>query len=150
MAAMKHMRARSGDHPDGDIIFVRLHPGDEVHASLQELARLERIPSASVSGIGAVNQIVLALFEPSTRRYLETAFQEDLEIVSMTGTLGWLGDAPATHLHAVVSRADCTTAGGHIMRAIVSVTLEITLIVGDLRLERRPDPDFGLNLLALE
>lgn len=147
---MKHIRARSGDHPDGDIIFVRLHHGDEVHASLQELARLERIPSAGVSGIGAVNQIVLALFDPSTRRYLETAFEEDLEIVSMTGTVGWLGDAPAIHLHGVVSRADCTTAGGHIMRAIVSVTVELTLTVGDARLERKPDPAFGLNLLALE
>ena len=132
-----------------EMIFVRLHPGEEVHASLKDLARRQEIPAATVSGLGAVNDIVLALFDPAEKRYIETRFTEDLEVVSMTGNLAWSDNDPIAHLHGVVSRADCSTAAGHIMKATVSVTLEITLLVGSRRMERRLDPDFGLKLLHL-
>jgi len=150
MHGMRHAWIRPEQATSGGIILARLYPGDEVHAALRDLARRERLPSAALSGIGAVNDIVLALFDPSTRRYLETRLAEDLEVVSLGGNLSWVGEEPMTHLHGVVSRANCTTAAGHIMRATVSVTLEVTLMVGERRVERRPDPAFGLNLLDLD
>src|SRR5262245_5098858 len=121
---MDILKVNEGQTP-ARMFFVRLHPGEEVHASLKDLARRESIPSAAISALGAVNDIVLALFDPAEKRYLETHFQEDLEIVSLTGNLAWSDDEPIAHLHGVVSRADCTTAAGHIMKATVSVTLEI-------------------------
>ncbi len=138
----------AGETP-AEMIFVRLHPGEEVHACLRELAKREGIPSATVSGLGAVNDIVLALFDPAEKRYLETRLTEDLEVVSMTGNLAWAEGEPIAHLHGVVSKADCSTAAGHIMKAVVSVTLEISLLVGSARMERRLDPDFPLKLLHL-
>jgi uncharacterized protein len=149
MQTMRHAWIRPEKAPSGGIILARLHPGDEVHTALRDLARRERLPSAVLSGIGAVNDVVLALFDPASRRYLETRLQEDLEVVSMSGNLSWVGEEPMTHLHGVVSRADCSTAAGHFVRATVSVTLEVTLVVGERRIERRPDPEFGLNLLDL-
>jgi len=145
---MDTLRMTAGQTP-AEMIFVRLHPGEEVHACLMDLARREAVPSASVSGLGAVNDIVLALFDPASRRYLETRLTEDLEVVSLAGNLAWAGDDPVIHLHGVVSRADCSTAAGHIMRATVSVTLEIALMVGSRRMERRLDPAFSLKLLHL-
>jgi len=130
-------------------LFVRLYPGEEIHASLKTLARERQIPSASLTGLGAVNEIVLALYDPAARAYRETRLAEDLEIATMTGNLSWLGDEPILHVHGVVSRADCTTAAGHIMRGIVSVTLEVMLQVSRVRIERRADEAIGLNLLHL-
>ena len=130
-------------------ILVKLVPGEEILTCLKALARRLDIPSAFVTGLGAVNDVTLALYDPAARRYYETRLLEDLEVATMTGNLSWLGDEPIVHLHGVVSRADCTTAAGHIMRGFVSATLEVMLQVGEQRVERRPDAAIGLNLLHL-
>jgi len=130
-------------------ILVKLAPGEEILESLKALARRLEIPSASVTGLGAVNDVTLALYDPAAKSYVETRLEEDLEVATMTGNISWLGADPVVHLHGVVSRADCSTAAGHIMRGVVSVTLEVMLQVGSQRVERRPDPSAGLNLLSL-
>lgn len=130
-------------------ILARLEIGDEVIASMRELARIEAIPSAFITGLGAVNDITLAFYDTVTRSYVETRLAEELEVVSMTGNIAWLGEDPVVHLHGVVSRRDGSTAGGHIMRGIVSVTLEVMLLVHAVTIERRHVPAVGLNLLDL-
>lgn len=137
--------------PDGAArsILARLEIGDEIIASVRELARKESIPSAFISGLGAVNDITLAFYDRMTRVYEETRLTQELEVASMTGNIAWLGDEPVVHLHGVVSRRDGTTAAGHIMRGTVSVTLEVMVLVQPDRIHRRNDPAVGLNLLDL-
>ncbi|HEY3175394.1 MAG TPA: DUF296 domain-containing protein [Candidatus Polarisedimenticolia bacterium] len=132
-----------------DLIVARLVAGDEVIAALQGLAKKEAIPSASVTGLGAIREVTLAFYDRIAREYVEKRLTEDLEVASMVGNIAWLGDEPIVHLHGVVSRRDATTAAGHIMRAVVSVTLEVMLVIHPVRLARRADPDIGLNLLDL-
>ena len=88
-------------------------------------------------------------YDPVSRVYRETRMTEDLEVATMTGNIAWVGDEPIVHLHGVVSRADCTTAAGHIMRGIVSATLEVMLRVYSERIVRKHDAGVGLNLLDL-
>lgn len=132
-----------------DRILARLLAGEEIIQSLKGLARAESIPSASLTALGAVGDLTLALFDPARRAYLETRFEEDLEISSMVGDVSWFGGEPVIHAHAVASRADCSVVAGHVMRGIVSVTLEVMLTIYPDRIERRSDPRFGLNLLDL-
>lgn len=130
-------------------ILARLEIGDEIIASVRELARTEAIPSAFISGLGAVNDITLAFYDTMTRTYEETRLTQELEVVSMTGNIAWLGEEPVVHLHGVVSRRDGTTAAGHIMRGTVSVTLEVMVLVHADKIQRRNVPAVGLNLLDL-
>ena len=145
---MRHLRMR-GDGAGPDTLLARFLPGEEVVGCLKDLARSERLPSASITGLGAVGEATLAFFDRDRRTYVETRLAEDLEVVSMVGNIAWLGDDPVVHLHGVLSRPDATTAAGHIMRAVVSVTVEATLIVHPDRVARAPDSLFGLNLLDL-
>lgn len=133
----------------GDRILARLAAGDEVIASLKDLARAENIPAASITGLGAVDDITLALYHPARREYLTTRLTEELEVASMTGNIAWLDGDPVVHIHGVVSRADCATAAGHFVQARVSVTLEVMLHLYPERIARAPEPAIGLNLLAL-
>jgi len=133
----------------GSNILVRIYPGEEIISQLKAVAREERIPGAALTGLGAVREATLALYDPAERRYVETRFEEDLEIASMTGNLAWLGDEPIPHVHGVLSRTDCTTSAGHVMRAVVSVTAEVMLTVYPERLTRERDETVGLNLLNL-
>jgi hypothetical protein len=135
--------------PARDLIVARLAIGDEIVESLRSLAKKEEIPAAAVTGLGAISEVTLALYDRMTRSYVETHLTEELEVASMVGNISWLGDEPVVHLHGVVSRRDATTAAGHIMRAVVSVTLELMLVVYPERLARKPDAALGLNLLDL-
>jgi predicted DNA-binding protein with PD1-like motif len=131
-------------------IVARLAAGEEIHTVLKAIARERAIPSAALTGLGAVNDVTLAFFDPAQRVYREMRLIEDLEVATMTGNIAWVGDEPIIHLHGVVSRTDCTTAAGHIMRGVVSVTLEVMIRVDSVKLARRHDADFGLNLLDLD
>ena len=132
-----------------DQILLRLVPGEEIHHCLKTLARGQSIPSATLTGLGAVGEITLAWWDLAQRAYLPLVLIENLEIVSMTGNLAWSDGEPMAHIHAVVSRPDGTTRGGHVMTGIVSVTLEISLRLMSARVERRMDGEAGLKLLAL-
>ena len=145
---MEYQRTALSSQPS-QAILVKLTPGEEILGSLKTLARRLQIPSACLTGLGAVNDVTLALYDPAARSYVETRLIEDLEVATMTGNISWLEDDPVVHLHGVVSRADCSTAAGHFMRAVVSVTLEVMLQVGSQRVERKPDAAIGLNLLHL-
>lgn len=133
---------------EGDLILARVDVGEEIIACLRDLVHAEKLPWAAMTGLGAVGEVTLAYWDPATKSYTETRFAEDLEMVSMTGNLAWLGEVPVVHAHGVFSRRDCTTVGGHIMHGVVSVTVEVMLTVGQKRVERRPDERVGLNLLA--
>jgi len=133
----------------GERILARLHVGEEIIGQLKAIARETAIGGAAVTGLGAVREATLALYDPAARRYIETRLEEDLEIASMVGNISWVGDDPIAHMHGVLSRADCTTAAGHIMRAVVSVTVEVMMTVYPERVVRAPDESVGLNLLSL-
>jgi len=145
---MKYARMTAPERAERSIL-ARLEAGDEILSSIRELARKESIPSAFLWCLGAVNDITLAFYDLGTRRYEETPLAQELEVASMTGNISWLGDDPVVHLHGVVSRRDGSTAAGHVMRGIVSVTLEVMVLVHAERVERRNVPSVGLNLLDL-
>ena len=145
---MRYVRIAAQDGATGNIL-ARLEVGDEVISSVRELARMESIPSAFISGLGAVNDVTLAFYDTMTRSYVETRLRQELEVASMTGNIAWLAQEPIVHLHGVVSRRDGTTAAGHIMRGIVSVTLEVMVLVQAVRIHRNNVPAVGLNLLDL-
>jgi predicted DNA-binding protein with PD1-like motif len=134
----------------GSQILARLHTGDEIMGSIKDLARRESIPSGSLVGLGALSEVTLALYDLGARKYVSTRLEEEVELVSMTGNVSWFEGEPVIHAHAVVSRADLSTAGGHIMSGVVSATLELMVTVYPERVERVPDAAVGLNLLGLK
>lgn len=72
----------------------------------------------------------------------------DLEIVSMTGTLG----CDAMHIHLAVGNAEGRTLGGHVSDGcIVRTTAEIAVAeIDGTRFERKIDPQSGYHELRIE
>src|SRR5262245_51454737 len=113
--------------------LVRLDPGDEIPKDVVAAAASLGVKTASVTGIGALDRAVLALWDLRERRYIETVLDEEIELASLMGNIVRLAGAPFLHAHAVVGRRDATTLGGHLISARVSVTVE--LIVRPLSIE---------------
>jgi predicted DNA-binding protein with PD1-like motif len=60
----------------GDRIAVRMDRGDEVCAKLLELAEKENIRLASVTGIGASNDVTLGVFNTAEKKYSKLRYND--------------------------------------------------------------------------
>ena len=110
-------------------VFVRLDPGEELHDSLQEVARVEGIGAAAVtSGIGRVENALIGHLD-AQGAYQQKMLIGPVELLSMQGNIASLNGEPFTHLHVVVSDDEHVVHGGHLFEARVTVTAEIHLHV---------------------
>lgn len=79
------------------------------------------------------------------------AEREDIPGASITGSIAWKDGEPSVHLHAAASGRDFAVVGGHVLDAKVGTgSAEITIVAHDKRLERKVDPDLGVNVLQLD
>ena len=130
--------------------LVVLDVGDEIIESLKKLALAERIGEASLTGIGAVRDVVLGYIDLDQKGYLRRALgPESMELVSLTGNLATLKGEPVAHCHAVVGDREMRVYGGHLFQAVTSVTVEIFLRVFDGEITRQFDPDSGASPIVL-
>jgi predicted DNA-binding protein with PD1-like motif len=130
-----------------DFLLV-LDGGDDVMGSLIEFARECRISGASLQGIGAFSRATVAYWNKETKVYEEIAVDEQVEVLSIAGSLATSGDEVKVHAHAVLGRRDGSTVGGHLLRATVFPTLEVFIADMGARLVREKDPATGLMLLS--
>ena len=128
-------------------VIVRVDKGEDIIKELLGLSEKENILFASVSGLGAVNDIELGIFDTSEKRYHSKRFTGDFEITSLVGTLSRKDKKPYIHVHMSVGNVITNEfVGGHLNKAIVGATAEIVLNVVDVVVEREFVEEIGLNL----
>jgi predicted DNA-binding protein with PD1-like motif len=128
-----------------DRLIVRLDPGDEVLAALEQLRSDHAIDSAFFVGIGAVDHALLGHYNVETQEYVEKEFDGQFEVTNFTGNIG----PDKIHAHITLGKDDFTTIGGHCSAATVSGTFEIIVFLGETPLEHRPDERTGLDVFDL-
>jgi predicted DNA-binding protein with PD1-like motif len=138
--------SREGGASAHAVIF---ETGDEVMSGLKAFAERENIRAGRFTAIGAFQSATLAYFDWQTKKYLEIPVNEQVEVLVLTGDIAWKDGKPVPHVHVVLGRRDGSTRGGHLCEAIVRPTLELMLDQAGA-LERRPDPESGLALIAPE
>ena len=131
-----------------DFLLV-LDGGDEVPKALTEFAGQNAIAGASLHGIGAFARAAIAYWNPQTREYEEIAVDEQVEVLSLSGSLATAGEEIKLHAHVILGKRDGSTIGGHLLRATVYPTLEVFIQDAGTRLVREKDPATGLMLLSL-
>jgi predicted DNA-binding protein with PD1-like motif len=124
-----------------------LDPDDEFVASLTDFAKKNRIEGGSFSAIGAFQQATIAYWNRETKEYEKIEVAEQVEVVALSGSIARSSDDVKIHAHAVLSRRDGSTIGGHLMRGVVFPTLEIFVVDYGTKLTRRKDEKTGLWLL---
>ena len=129
-----------------DTLVVRLDPGEEIVEELTKLAGSEHIALAEVSGLGAVKDITVGVFSVAEQKFCPNRFQGALEIVSLTGTITEMDGKPYLHLHLSAGDREGRVFGGHLSRAVISATGELTVRVLDGHVGRKFSPKIGLNL----
>lgn len=130
--------------------MARLERGEDLVASVEALAREQKVRSAWVRGHGLLEWVELGrhdqgrLAPERSERFLSPC-----ELLGMEGTLSALGGAYRARLHGTLSRRTdngVQVLGGEI-RAGRVFDVEVMLeVLEDVRLERVEDEDAGLAL----
>ncbi|WP_193100256.1 PPC domain-containing DNA-binding protein [Burkholderia sp. Z1] len=123
---------------------LRLSPGDDLRASIEEALRSHASHAAFViQGIGSLSVAQLR-FAGADR---PTELRGDLEILTLAGSVSPDG----AHLHMSVSDANGRVSGGHAASGcVVRTTAEILLaLLPAHRFAREPDAGTGFNELVI-
>ena len=126
-------------------ICCRLHRGDDLLLSLQNLARENHIDAAVIlCAVGCVSRVRLRDASGVTVRSVD----EPCEIVSVTGTVS----AARCHVHLSLSREDLSTLGGHLVEGcIVNTTCELVLgILDGWHFDMEQDAETGYDEIVFQ
>lgn len=132
---------------DKNMYVLSARRGEEIMEGMKEFCRKEGIDAATFQAIGAVGEVELAFYDLEAKKYVTTLLTEDMELVSLTGNVSYMGNDMIVHNHGVFSVKDMSTKGGHVMRAVISGACEIVLHKIEGSIERSYDDETGLNLM---
>ena len=132
----------------GQTVVARFDKGEEILASLQEVAEAENIKLASVQALGAVDDFTVGVYKVDEKKYYSNSFQGYFEIVSLTGTINTMDGAYYAHLHMSAGNDKGEVFGGHLNRAVISATCEMVITIIDGAVDRIHDENVGLNLFS--
>ena len=127
-------------------IVARLDKGEEILEQVQRIAQQEHITLATVQALGAIDRFTVGVFYADEKQYHANEFAGHFEIVSLTGTINTMDGAFYCHLHMSAGNEEGQVFGGHLNRAMVSATREMVITILDGTVDRKFDPDIGLNL----
>ena len=131
----------------GNTIVARIDRGEEVLEQVKAIAQAEQIKLASVQALGAVGEFTVGVFHTAEKQYHANSFAGDFEIVSLVGTITTKDGEFYAHLHISAGDTEGRVLGGHLNEAVISATCELVLEIMDGTVERRFDPETGLNLM---
>jgi predicted DNA-binding protein with PD1-like motif len=127
---------------------LRVDAGEELFESLRGFAVANGVRAGTLSGIGAVGEAELGFFVRSSHSYVRREFRGEYEVLSLTGNFSELDGQPFPHCHLVLAAADFVAHGGHLFRAVVSVTCEVHVVTSPQAIVRESRPELGFNPLA--
>lgn len=130
----------------GEAYLVRMDPGEEILEQLERFARQEQIGLASVQALGAVKEFTVGVFSLAEKQYHANHFQGAYEIVSLTGTIDTMNGDFYCHLHMSAGDEQGRVFGGHLNRAVISVTCEMVVTPLPGTVDRVRSEELGINL----
>ena len=133
----------------GKTYVIRIQRGEEVVAALEKACKDHNIRLGVVSGIGAVGEATIGLYDVENQEYHSESFCGDMEIVNLAGNVSTMNGEVYLHLHISLSDSSHKLFGGHLNRAVVSATCEAFIQTIDGEVDRFKDDETGLNLLKL-
>jgi predicted DNA-binding protein with PD1-like motif len=129
---------------------IRLETGESVIDTIIEFCEREGIAAGTLSGIGAVTSARLGYYNQDTGKYTEMDFEQELEVISLTGNISRKSDGSLfPHIHCVLSDTDMSVFGGHLFKGLVGPTLEIYMFTVPGEIRRTARTGHSLELLDL-
>ncbi|TMI09356.1 DNA-binding protein [Candidatus Bathyarchaeota archaeon] len=132
-----------------DRYVLRLESGDDILQSLRQFATTKRIGASLLEGIGSLSKVKLGHYDFRTKQYRYETFEDDLEILALSGNIASMNREPLPHVHITLGRRDFSVIGGHLAEGSSANMVEIGLLKLPGKLVKAKDTGIGLNVLQL-
>jgi len=132
-----------------DKYMLRLESGDDILQSLRQFATTKRLGASLLEGIGSLSKVKLGHYDFKTKQYRYETFEDDLEILSLSGNIASMNREPLPHVHVTLGRRDFSVIGGHLDEGSSANMVEIGLWKLPGKLVKARDAEIGLNVLRL-
>lgn len=129
--------------------IVRIDKNEEIIESLKKICDQNKIRLGTITGVGAIQEAIIGLFDPVFKKYYTKELKGAFEITSLTGNISSLQDECFVQLYINVSDIEYQNYGGHLDQAIVSTSCEIVITEIPGKIDRKFDEECGLHLLDL-
>ena len=129
-----------------NVIVARIDRGEEILSKIKEISLKEDIKLANLNALGATNEFEMGVYKVDEKKYYSNQFKGDYEIVSLTGSINTKDGEFYTHIHMSCGDNEGLVVGGHLNKAIVSVTCEMFIYIIDGKVDRKLDEEIGINL----
>lgn len=128
--------------------ILALNMGEDLFSSILRCANDARLKSATISGLGTLDDVTVAYYNLTTKRYQEKVFHGMFELVSLNGNITTLDDELFIHIHAALGDEKYQVFGGHIMNGTVGPACEITITPLVSPIQRGFDDRTGLKIMC--
>ena len=118
-------------------------------ATLKAFVEERKIPSATLTGLGALKGARLGFYHLEEKKYDERVFSGDHELISLVGNASWHGNEAIIHCHVTLGDEQFRVWGGHLFEAEVAVVGEVFLSVKNTKLVRVHSDCIGLKVQSL-
>lgn len=133
-----------------DTYALRLRPGEEVLSCIKLLCDIKNITAGVISGLGAADKITVGVYDLEKHRFVPRELEGDMEICGLTGNVTAKDNESYLHIHGSFADKDGKVYGGHVSKAVISVTAEIFVRVLPGSINRKQDGETGIQLLNFE
>ncbi|MHA1615925.1 MAG: PPC domain-containing DNA-binding protein [Candidatus Njordarchaeales archaeon] len=134
-------------YPSGDIYILVLEPGDEIIESIKKFAK-ENDFHGYFFGIGAVRNPEIGYFDLEKKEYVIKSLEGEFEVTSLIGNVSRDKNGEViVHAHITIGDKEYRVFGGHLIKAVVSVTLELFCGI-TRRIMRKRDEKTGLKIIS--
>jgi len=141
-----HWSARKVDH----IYIVSLDNRSNIAEALTDFIQSQNILAGEVTGIGAVSEATLRFFNPSTKKYVDKTFKEQMEVTNISGNISEIEGKPTLHLHITLGREDYTALAGHLLEAKIQGAAEFIIYPLDTRVVKIKNEEIEIYLYDFE
>lgn len=125
---------------------IRLEPGDDVHAVLQQFCSQQGIDNAQITGIGSIESPTLAHYSIHTKEFKDQSLAGVYEVTSLLGNIALVDGQPFAHLHVTVADETMVARAGHLVKGACSATLELFLTSYPAHHTKSQDDHIGLKV----
>jgi predicted DNA-binding protein with PD1-like motif len=128
--------------------ILGIKKGENLFKSILHCADVIGLPAASISGLGALDDVTVAFYYLETKQYQTKLFEGTYELVSLNGNITFFEGKRFIHIHAALGTSDYNIVGGHIMDATVGPSAEITITPLSGKIHRKHDEEIDLKLMC--
>lgn len=132
-----------------DKYVLRLESGDDILQSLREFADNRKLGASLVEGIGSLNKVRLGHYDFKTKLYKYETFEDDFEILNLSGNISTMNRKSLPHIHVTLGRRDFSVIGGHLDDGSLANMIEVGVWKLPGELLKAKDESIGLNVLQL-